>query len=280
MGQQWPRRSGCLFETRRPFAHPHLEVVLADPTSSPSHRSALLARAVRLSLPRLSALSRRTRTPGTPGEYSEGILVGQMRHRLLSDGSNQVSRDHARWSRFLWRSAVLRATSGCLGGRGEHLRPRSMTGPVMVERHADAPMCCARASEAFKLSEPGFTAGQRPRQRPRQRPLPCGRCCFGSERAPIVDPPAMRVGVLSVEPGLDELDRGEPAVRRCGPVHVVVDPPVFSEDLGLERRSNWAVQVLVAYPAVEAFDPGVLPGAAGSMNTVSVPLKRHQSATA
>ena len=40
---------------------------------------------------------------------------------------------------------------------------------------------------------------------------------------------------MSVEPGLDELDRGEPAVRAVWPVDVVVDAPVLEEDLSFEQ---------------------------------------------
>ena len=54
-----------------------------------------------------------------------------------------------------------------------------------------------------------------------------------------------------------------------GACHVVVDPPVLGEDLGLEEDVELlAVEVLVAHPAVEALDPGVLPGCPGSMKTV------------
>jgi hypothetical protein len=38
-----------------------------------------------------------------------------------------------------------------------------------------------------------------------------------------------------VDPALDELDRGEPAVGRVGSVVVVVDPPGLGEDLSLEE---------------------------------------------
>jgi len=55
-----------------------------------------------------------------------------------------------------------------------------------------------------------------------------------------------------VEPSLDELDRGQPAMRAVGSVHVVVDPPVLDEDLCLEQGLELlAVQELVAQPAVE-----------------------------
>ncbi len=67
-----------------------------------------------------------------------------------------------------------------------------------------------------------------------------------------------------MEPGFDELDWGEPAVRAVRPVDVVVDAPVLEEDLGLEQRVEaLSVQVLVTQAAVERFDPGVLPRAAG-----------------
>ena len=66
---------------------------------------------------------------------------------------------------------------------------------------------------------------------------------------------------MLVEPGLHELDRREPAMGAVRPVHVVVDPPVLEEDLSLEQGlEELAVQVLVPQPAVEALDPGVLPG--------------------
>jgi hypothetical protein len=41
-----------------------------------------------------------------------------------------------------------------------------------------------------------------------------------------------------VEPGLDELDWGEPGVCAVGPVHVIVVPPVLGEDLGLQETVN------------------------------------------
>jgi hypothetical protein len=53
--------------------------------------------------------------------------------------------------------------------------------------------------------------------------------------------------LLSVKPGLDELDRAEPAVRAMRPVDVVVDAPVRQEHLGLEQGVEaLAVEVLVA----------------------------------
>ena len=69
--------------------------------------------------------------------------------------------------------------------------------------------------------------------------------------------------LLLAEPGLDELDRGEPAVRAVRPVDVVVDAPVLEKHLGLKQGVEaLAVEELVAEPAVERFDPGVLPWAA------------------
>ena len=57
--------------------------------------------------------------------------------------------------------------------------------------------------------------------------------------------------LLAVEPGLDELDRGEPAVRAVRPVDVVVDAPVLEKYLGLEQRVEaLAVEELVAESAV------------------------------
>jgi hypothetical protein len=68
---------------------------------------------------------------------------------------------------------------------------------------------------------------------------------------------------LSVEPGLDELDRGEPAVRAVRPVDVVVDPPVLEDHLGFEQGVEaLAVEELVTEAPVERLDPGVLPRAA------------------
>ena len=49
-----------------------------------------------------------------------------------------------------------------------------------------------------------------------------------------------------------------------GSVLVVVDPPLLDEHLGLEQVVELpAVEELVAQPAVEGFDPGVLPRRAG-----------------
>ena len=59
--------------------------------------------------------------------------------------------------------------------------------------------------------------------------------------------PLCECELLFVQPGLDELDWGEPAMCAVGPVHVVVDPPVLEEDLGLEQGVEaLAVEVLVA----------------------------------
>ena len=64
---------------------------------------------------------------------------------------------------------------------------------------------------------------------------------------------------LLVEPGLDELDRGQPVMRAVGPVHVVVDPPVLEEDLCFEQGFELlAVQELVSETPVERLDPGYL----------------------
>jgi len=53
--------------------------------------------------------------------------------------------------------------------------------------------------------------------------------------------------LLLVEPGFDELDRGEPAVCAVWPVDVVVDSPVLEKDPGLEQGlEELTVQVLVA----------------------------------
>ena len=51
----------------------------------------------------------------------------------------------------------------------------------------------------------------------------------------LMSHPLCELKLLFVEPGLDELDRGEPAVRAVRPVQVVVDPPVLGENLGLEQ---------------------------------------------
>jgi hypothetical protein len=53
--------------------------------------------------------------------------------------------------------------------------------------------------------------------------------------------------LLLVEPGIDELDRGEPAVGGVRPVDVVIDAPVLCEHLGLaERVEALSVEKLVA----------------------------------
>jgi hypothetical protein len=58
-----------------------------------------------------------------------------------------------------------------------------------------------------------------------------------------------------------ELGGGELAVGAVGSVLVVVDAPVLDEYLGFaEAVEGPAVEELVAEPAVERFDPGVLPG--------------------
>ncbi len=65
-------------------------------------------------------------------------------------------------------------------------------------------------------------------------------------------------------PPLGVLGRRESAERRVRSVGVVLDPPPFGEDLGLEETGELlGVQQLVAHPAVEALDEGVLPGRAG-----------------
>ena len=53
-------------------------------------------------------------------------------------------------------------------------------------------------------------------------------------------------------PGLLELGWGLPPEPAMGSVHVVVDPPVLDEHLGLEERvEELAVQELVPHAAVE-----------------------------
>ncbi len=66
---------------------------------------------------------------------------------------------------------------------------------------------------------------------------------------------------LVVGPLFGELDGGEFAVGGVGTVVVVVDAPVFDEDLGFEEGIEVAaVEELVTETAVEGLDPGVLPG--------------------
>ena len=66
--------------------------------------------------------------------------------------------------------------------------------------------------------------------------------------------------LVSGGPGRGELGGGEVAVGAVGSVLVVVDPPVFDEHLGFEEAVEVpAVEELVAEPAVERLDPGVLP---------------------
>jgi len=61
-------------------------------------------------------------------------------------------------------------------------------------------------------------------------------------------------------PGSGELAGGEVAVGAVGSVVVVVDAPVLDEDLGFEQVVELpAVEELLAEPAVERLDPGVLP---------------------
>ena len=69
------------------------------------------------------------------------------------------------------------------------------------------------------------------------------------------------LGLVGGGPAGGELGWGEVAVGGVGTVDVVVDAPVLDEDLGFEQVVEVpAVEELVAEPAVEAFDPGVLPG--------------------
>ena len=65
--------------------------------------------------------------------------------------------------------------------------------------------------------------------------------------------PLCECELLSVKAGIDELDRGEPAVRAVRPVDVVVDPPVIEGDLGLEQRVEaLPIQELVGWFCVAA----------------------------
>ena len=67
--------------------------------------------------------------------------------------------------------------------------------------------------------------------------------------------------MVSADPFFGELVGCEVAVRAVRSVGVVVDAPVLDEDLSFEQVVEVpAVEELVAEPAVEAFDPGVLPG--------------------
>ena len=60
------------------------------------------------------------------------------------------------------------------------------------------------------------------------------------------------------------------------PVGVVLDSPGFDNDLSLEQRGELLeVEQLVADPAVEGLDEGVLPRDPGSMNAVWVPARRQ-----
>ena len=87
--------------------------------------------------------------------------------------------------------------------------------------------------------------------------------------------------LVSGRPGLGELAGGEVAVGAVGSVLVVVDAPVLDEHLGFEEVVELpAVEELVAEPAVERFDPRVLPWRARSMNTLSTALNLYQSASA
>jgi hypothetical protein len=86
----------------------------------------------------------------------------------------------------------------------------------------------------------------------------------GVEEIRLLIHPPCGCELLSVRPGLDELDRGDPLVRTVRPIDVLVDPlVVLEEDLGLEHGVEaLAVQELVAWAAVEVLDQGVLPRAA------------------
>jgi len=49
-----------------------------------------------------------------------------------------------------------------------------------------------------------------------------------------------------IEPSLDELDGGAPAMSAVRPVHLLADPPVLDEDLGFEQKiEELAVQELL-----------------------------------
>lgn len=58
------------------------------------------------------------------------------------------------------------------------------------------------------------------------------------------------LSLLVMEPRLDELGRGEPALRRAWPARVAVHPPFLGEDRRLGQDLELvAAQVLVAHPA-------------------------------
>src|ERR1700710_2834890 len=70
--------------------------------------------------------------------------------------------------------------------------------------------------------------------------------------------------LVSGDPFFGELGWSELAVRAVRSVDVVVDAPVLDQDLSFEQVVEVpAVEELVAEPAVEAFDPGVLPWGTG-----------------
>jgi hypothetical protein len=57
--------------------------------------------------------------------------------------------------------------------------------------------------------------------------------------------------LLSVEPGLDELDWAETTVCALGPVHVVVDAPALKEDLGFEQGIEALAERLVGHDLLQ-----------------------------
>ncbi len=65
------------------------------------------------------------------------------------------------------------------------------------------------------------------------------------EGSPLSGPVGVSPWLVSGGPGLGELVGGEAAVGAVGSVHVVVDAPVFDEDLGFDE--------VVELPAVEEF---------------------------
>ena len=90
-------------------------------------------------------------------------------------------------------------------------------------------------------------------------------------------PPAGMLG----QPSSSVLDGGQPGEGRVRPVGVVLDPPGFDNDLGLEQGGELLdVEQLVADAAVEGLDEGVLPWRAGLDEFVVVPAIRHQSRSA